>query len=85
MAHANAVLLSFVSGVALVLGLLRAEFPRRSVALLGLGLWAAAVFIIHPLTAVMSISGALLLVAVQPSVSWRGRIKITKTNSPSAG
>ncbi len=37
---------------------------------------AAAVFIIHQLTAVMSISGALLLAAVQPNVSWRTRLEV---------
>lgn len=63
-------------GFALALGLLRAEVQRRPLALLGLGLWAAAVFIIHPLTAVMSISGALLLAAVQPNVTWRARFEV---------
>ncbi len=63
-------------GFALVLGLLRGEFQRRWLALLVLGLWAAAVFIIHPLTAVMSISGALLLAAVQPNVTWRTRFEV---------
>ena len=63
-------------GFALVLRLLRAEFARSWPALLLLGVWAAAVFIIHPLTAVMSISGALLLAFVQPNVTWRTRAEV---------
>lgn len=66
-------------GFALVLRLLRAEVARRWLALAVLGLWAAAVFIIHPLTAVMSISGALLLAAVQPNVPWRARFEVAGT------
>jgi hypothetical protein len=63
-------------GFALVVRLLRGEVTRRTLSLSVLGLWAAAVFIIHPLTAVMSISGALLLAAVQPNVTWRVRFEV---------
>lgn len=63
-------------GFALVVRLLRGDIARRTLALILLGLWAAAVFIIHPLTAVMSISGGLLLAGVQPNVTWRARFEV---------
>jgi hypothetical protein len=63
-------------GFAFVLRLLRRDVRPRWLALVALGLWAAAVFIVHPLTAVMSISGALLLAAVQPHVTWRARFEV---------
>ncbi|HEY0463109.1 MAG TPA: hypothetical protein VGC79_02820, partial [Polyangiaceae bacterium] len=56
-------------GFALAVRLLRAEVQRPRLSLLVLGLWAAAVFIIHPLTAMMSLSGALLLAATEPKAS----------------
>jgi len=63
-------------GFALTVRLLRGEVQRPRLALLVLGVWAAAVFIIHPLTAMMSISGALLLALVEPIATWRLRFEI---------
>jgi hypothetical protein len=63
-------------GFALVVRLLRAEMRRPWLGLLGLGVWAAAVFIIHPLTAMMSLSGALLLAIAEPKVTWRRRFEV---------
>jgi len=63
-------------GFALVLRLLRGPVQRPWLAWIGLGVWAAAVFIIHPLTAMMSLSGALLLALAEPKVSWRRRFEV---------
>jgi hypothetical protein len=63
-------------GFALVVRLLRAEVRRPWLGLLVLGAWAAAVFIIHPLTAMMSLSGALLLALAEPKASWRVRFEV---------
>lgn len=63
-------------GFALCVRLLRAEVKRPYPWLALLAVWAAAVFIIHPLTAVMSISGALLLCVTEPSASWRRRFEV---------
>ncbi len=63
-------------GWSLVVRLLRGELSRPHRALAALGVWAGAVFIIHPLTAVMSISGALLLGLVEGNASWRRRFEL---------
>ncbi len=63
-------------GFALIVRLLRAEVRRPRLCLVVLGLWAAAVFIIHPLTAMMSLSGALLLALAEPRASWRLRFAV---------
>ena len=63
-------------GFALTVRLLRGEVRRTKLWLLVLGVWAAAVFIIHPLTAMMSLSGALLLALAEPTASWRLRFQV---------
>jgi len=63
-------------GFAHVVRLLRAEVRRPWLSLLVLGLWAAAVLIIHPLTAMLSLTGALLLALAEPAVSWRRRLQV---------
>jgi len=63
-------------GLALVVRILRAEVRRPRLSLLVLGVWAAAVFIVHPLTAMMSLSGALLLALAEPRASWRVRFQV---------
>jgi len=63
-------------GLSLIVRLLRGEVRRPWLALLLIGLWAAAVFIIHPLTAMMSLSGALLLALAEPRPSLRLRLAV---------
>jgi hypothetical protein len=63
-------------GFALVVRLLRGEVRRPWLGLLTLLPWAAAVFIIHPLTAMLSLSGALLLTLAEPNASWRLRFQV---------
>jgi len=63
-------------GFALGVRLLRAEVRQRWLGLALLALWAAAVFIIHPLTAMLSLSGALLLALAEPHASWRLRFEV---------
>ncbi|HET7546031.1 MAG TPA: hypothetical protein VFK05_39450 [Polyangiaceae bacterium] len=63
-------------GFSLAVRLLRGEVRRPRLCLLVLGLWAAAVFIIHPLTAMMSISGAFLLALAEPRPSLRLRLEL---------
>ena len=63
-------------GFAWVVRLLRADVGHPRLGLLVLGIWASAVFIIHPLTAMMSLSGALLLALADPKASWRLRFEV---------
>jgi hypothetical protein len=63
-------------GFTLTIRLLRADSRWPGLALLLLGVWAAAVFIIHPLTAVMSLSGSGLLALSSPEVTWRRRLEV---------
>jgi len=63
-------------GFAWVVRLLRADVGHPRLGLLVLGIWAGAVFIIHPLTAMMSLSGALLLALAEPKASWRLRFEV---------
>ncbi|MEI9950207.1 MAG: hypothetical protein WDO74_14825 [Pseudomonadota bacterium] len=63
-------------GFALAVRLLRGQVHRPWLALLGLGVWAGAVFIIHPLTAMLSLSGVLLLALAEPKASWRLRFEL---------
>ena len=63
-------------GFSWIVRCLRAELPRPRLWLIVIGLWAAAVFIIHPLTAMMSISGALLLALCEPKPTWRLRFEV---------
>jgi len=63
-------------GFSWIVRLLRAERTRPRLWLVAIGLWAAAVFIIHPLTAMMSISGALLLAISVPGAPLRLRLEI---------
>lgn len=63
-------------GFALTTWLLRGGQRRFYAWLALLGVWAAAVFIVHPLTAVMSISGCLLLSVTEPCLSWRRRAEV---------
>lgn len=60
-------------GFALTVSLLRSEVRRPLLSLLLLAVWAAAVFIIHPLTAMLSLSGAVLLSLAEPAPSFRLR------------
>lgn len=63
-------------GFSWIVRLLRGELPRPRLWLVVIGAWAAAVFIIHPLTAMMSISGALLLALCEPKPAWRLRFEV---------
>jgi len=63
-------------GFSLIVRLLRGELSRPRLWLLVVGAWAGAVFIIHPLTAMMSISGAFLLALSVPDATWRLRFEI---------
>ena len=63
-------------GFTLVVRVLRGQVRRKWLALIVLGVWAAAVFIIHPLTAMMSVSGALLLPLSDSNVTWRLRFEL---------
>lgn len=63
-------------GFSVIVRLLRGELREPRLWLVAVGLWAAAVFIIHPLTAMMSISGALLLALAEPKPTWRLRFEV---------
>jgi hypothetical protein len=63
-------------GFALTIRLLRSEQRWPRLCLLLLAAWASAVFIIHPLTAMMSLSGAGLLAITQPKVRLRRRLEV---------
>jgi len=63
-------------GFTLVLRVLRHQVERKWLALLLIGVWAAAIFIIHPLTAMMSFAGAFLLPLSDSKVTWRLRFEI---------
>lgn len=63
-------------GFGLAVRLLRGQVQRRWLAWSTLVLWAALVMIVHQLTVVLSISGVLLLAAVEPKVSLRRRFEI---------
>ena len=63
-------------GFALTVRLLRGEVQKPAWALALLGVWAGAVFIIHPLTAMMSLTGAGLLAICQTNVSHRRRAEV---------
>ena len=54
----------------------RAQREPQWLRLLALGVWAAAVLIVHPLTAAMSLSGAVLLAVVDPRVPLRRRAEV---------
>ena len=66
-------------GFALAVRVLRGQVRYPRAALVVLTLWAGAVFIIHQLTAVMSLSGALLLAISEPNVRWRPRLQVAAT------
>jgi len=61
-------------GFALAVRVLRGQVVRPRLALVAVGLWAGAVFIIHPLTAMMSLSGALVLAVSERKPAWRLRL-----------
>jgi hypothetical protein len=63
-------------GFSWIVRCLRGELSRPRLWLIVIGVWAAAVFIIHPLTAMMSISGALLLALCEPKPTWRLRFEV---------
>ncbi len=63
-------------GLSLAVRLLRGEVRRPTLGLVLLGIWAGAVFIIHPLTAMMALSGALLLTVAEPRPSLRFRCAV---------
>ena len=63
-------------GFSLAVELLRGQLRRPRLALVVLSVWAAAVFIIHPLTAMMSLSGALLLALSEPNAPRRLRFEL---------
>lgn len=63
-------------GFALCVRLLRGKVKHYWPCVALLGVWSGAVFIIHPLTAAMSISGALLLCVTEPRASWRVRLTV---------
>ncbi|HTA91150.1 MAG TPA: hypothetical protein VK745_16300, partial [Polyangiaceae bacterium] len=66
-------------GFALAVRLLRAELARPKVALAVLLLWTAAVFIIHPLTAMLTLSGTGLLAICVPKAGLRVRLELIAT------
>jgi len=63
-------------GFSWIVRLLRAKLRHPRLWLLVVCVWAAAVFIIHPLTAMMSISGAFLLALCVPDAPWRLRLEV---------
>jgi hypothetical protein len=63
-------------GFSLTVRLLRGEARHPWLALLLIAVWAAAVFIIHPLTAMLSLSGAILLALAEPRPSLRLRLLV---------
>jgi hypothetical protein len=63
-------------GFALAVRLLRAQLAQPRLALAGLVLWAAAVFIIHPLTAMLALSGVGLLAVTEPNAPLRVRLEL---------
>jgi hypothetical protein len=63
-------------GFAHTVRLLRGEVRRRWLGLVVLGVWAGAVFIVHPLTAMLALSGALLLALAEPHAPWRLRFQV---------
>jgi len=63
-------------GFACTVRLLREEVLRPRLALTLLGAWAAAVFIIHPLTAMLSLSGAGLLALSEGKAPLRMRVEL---------
>jgi len=62
-------------GFTLAVHLLRGELRHPRVALGLLAAWAAAVFIVHPLTAMLSLSGAGLLAISEPKAALRLRLE----------
>lgn len=66
-------------GFALVVRWLRGEVARPRLMLAVIALWIAAVFIIHPLTAMASLCGAGLLALFEPGASWRMRFELLGT------
>lgn len=71
-------LASTLLGFALTISELRARRPR-ALALGALSVGWAFILITHPLTAMMSLSGALLLSATLPGVDWRRRCLVGST------
>jgi hypothetical protein len=63
-------------GFALAVRLLRAQLARPRLALGALVIWAAAVFIIHPLTATLALSGVGLLAVTEPDAALRVRLEL---------
>src|SRR6478735_2886683 len=63
-------------GFSLAVELLRGQLRRPRLALVVLSVWAAAVFIIHPLTAMMSLSGALVPALYEPNAPRRLRFEL---------
>jgi hypothetical protein len=63
-------------GFALAVRLLRAELVRPRLGLVLLALWAAAVFIVHPLTAMLALSGVGLLAVAEPKAPLRLRAEL---------
>jgi hypothetical protein len=63
-------------GFALTVRLLRAELTRPHLALACLSLWMAGVFIIHPLTATLALSGVGVLAVAEPNVPFRVRVEL---------
>jgi hypothetical protein len=63
-------------GFTLAVRLLRAELARPRLGLALLALWAAAVFIIHPLTAMLALTGVGLLAVAEPKAPLRLRAEV---------
>ncbi len=63
-------------GFAHAVRLLRGELARPRLAIALLGVWAGAVFIIHPLTAMLSLSGVGLLGLCEGNAPWRLRLEL---------
>jgi hypothetical protein len=63
-------------GFALAVRLLRGELTRPALALASIGIWMAAVFIIHPLTAMLALSGVGVLAVSEPTVPLRLRLEL---------
>jgi len=63
-------------GFAYAVRLLRGELARPRLAIALIGVWAGAVFIIHPLTAMLSLSGVGLLVLSEGEAPLRARLEL---------
>ncbi|HEX3772892.1 MAG TPA: hypothetical protein VHV51_00440 [Polyangiaceae bacterium] len=63
-------------GFSFALRLLRGEFEQPNLMLGGIVIWAAVVFIVHPLTAMLALSGVGLLALSEPKAPLHARLEL---------